>query len=407
MPSLISRYVVSELIPPFAVNLLFFTFVFIMAKLLKIIDLIVNYRAGMGVVGLILLYTLPQFLMFIFPMATMMSVLLTLLRMSGDQEIVALKAGGVGVHRLIPPVMVFCVMGCLLTLAMTLYGKPWSKYAVKQLTYRLAVSSFDAALKERSFIGQFEGMMLYISEADIQKRELRDVFIEDSRNPDLVVTIVAPRGRLVREPGSPVVRLRLYSGSIFQANPKNRSASQVQYETYDLTLDLEQMVGPPRRQKKDDEMYPDELFSYLDSFEKKEKRYFKALNELHIKFSIPFASVALGLIAIPLGLQLKSARKSAGLGMGIVVFLLYYVLMTIGLVLGEEGALSPLIGLWIPNLLILGAGGWLMFNTAKERPMPGSDALDRIISGLHTRFLRFRRDRRGEGSDGIPPACPG
>ncbi|MGD9017719.1 MAG: LptF/LptG family permease, partial [Desulfobacterales bacterium] len=104
MKTVIHRYIWSELIPPFLVNLVFFIFIFIMAELLKIINLMVNYRAGVGSVGLIIVYAMPQFLMFILPMAAMMSVLLTLIRMTGDSEIVALKSGGVGIGCLVPPV---------------------------------------------------------------------------------------------------------------------------------------------------------------------------------------------------------------------------------------------------------------------------------------------------------------
>lgn len=379
-----------------------------MAKLLKIIDLIVNYRAGLFSVGMIVMYVLPQFLMFILPMAVMMSVLLTLMRMNGDQEIVALKAGGISVYRLVAPVMLFCLIGCLFTFAMTLYGKPWSKRAVKQETYRLAVSSFDAALKERSFIGNFDGLMLYISQVDTRNREIEDVFIEDSRNADLIVTIVAPRGKIVRESDSSVVRLRLYDGGIHQANPKSKAASHVKFSTYDLKLDLKEMIGPPRKRKKEDEMYLPELISYIQAFEQRQKRYYKALNELNIKFSIPIASLALGLIAIPLGIQLRSARKSAGLGMGIAVFLSYYVLMTLGLVLGEKGILHPLIGLWFPNLLAGGAGIFLLNRTAKERSVPGFPWLERTVLRLkETIYRRLSRTwtRFAIENDGKPPSC--
>lgn len=406
MFSIISRYIFAELIPPFAVNLLFFTFIFIMAKLLKIINLIVNYHAGIGAVGLIILYAMPQFMMFIFPMAIMMSVLLTLIRMSGDQEVVAMKAGGVSLYRLVTPVMVFCLAGCLLTFVMTLYGKPWSKYAVKQLTYRLAASSFDAALKERSFIGHINGLMIYISEMDIRDREMKDVFIEDARNPGLIVTIVAPNGKIYKDDDSRSIRLRLTNGVINQADPNSHSASHTQFGTYDLRLDLDELIGSPRIRKKEDEMYLGELIDYLDNFEGKQRRYHKALNELHIKFSVPFAALALGLIAIPLGLQLRSSKRSAGLGLGIAVFLAYYVLMTLGLVLGEKGKLHPAIGLWFPNVIACWAGMVFLHYTAKECPLPGSKILKGMLRRIDDSAQRFLARRHGaqKGSMSNPPS---
>jgi lipopolysaccharide export system permease protein len=65
---------------------------------------------------------------------------------------------------------------------------------------------------------------------------------------------------------------------------------------------------------------------------------------------------------------LKSSRRSAGLGMGMFVFILYYVLMTAGRVFGEMGIVHPAVGLWAPNI-IMGAGGLILLERAvNEKP---------------------------------------
>ena len=94
---------------PFVINLVFFTFVFLMTKILEITNLIVNYKISMFSVLFILLYSVPRFLSFVIPMSVMMAVLLTFIRLSNDKELVSLKAGGVSIYGLMPPVLVFCV----------------------------------------------------------------------------------------------------------------------------------------------------------------------------------------------------------------------------------------------------------------------------------------------------------
>ena len=96
------------MMPPFVINLAFFTFIFLMTKILEITNLVVNYRAGLFNVILMLIYSMPFFLVFIIPMSIMMAILLTFLRMSGDNEIVALKSGGMSMYRFLPPVFLFC-----------------------------------------------------------------------------------------------------------------------------------------------------------------------------------------------------------------------------------------------------------------------------------------------------------
>ncbi|MBW1896256.1 MAG: LptF/LptG family permease, partial [Deltaproteobacteria bacterium] len=118
---IIGGYVLREMIPPFLVNLAFFTFVFLMAKILNVTKLIVNYGVGLSSVMLMLTYFIPSFLIFIVPMSIMMGVLIAFLRLSHDNEVVALKASGFSVYKLLPATLVFCLAGFLLTALMTVY----------------------------------------------------------------------------------------------------------------------------------------------------------------------------------------------------------------------------------------------------------------------------------------------
>jgi lipopolysaccharide export system permease protein len=90
---------------------------------------------------------------------------------------------------------------------------------------------------------------------------------------------------------------------------------------------------------------------------------------LHEKFSIPFARLALGLLAFPLGVQSMSLRKSNGFGMGMGFFLLYYLLLAFGWSGGEAGRYPPVIAMWLPNVVMGGAGIFLLHRNAKERPV--------------------------------------
>ena len=367
---IIHRYIFRGLIPPFLINLLFLTMVFLMTKIVKITKMIVNYNVSPGTIGLILMYSIPHFLVFVVPMSVMMAILLTLMRMSGDNEIIALKSGGVSLYRLLPPVIILAVAGCLATLFMTVYGMPQGKLAIRQLTYQMLASNTDIGLKARTFNNQFKGVTLYVNEVNLQNRRLKDVFIEDRRNPKAVSTIVAPEGLLLRDSEGRATRLRLYKGMINQVEREKQSANATYFTTYDINLvNMAQMMGMRRYSRKDEnEMSIAELKEHISKVRETPEKYFEALIELHQKFSVPVACLALGILAIPLGVELKTTRRSAGLGMGMFIFILYYVLMTAGRVFGQMGFYHPAIGLWAPNVLV-GIGGTIMLiRTANEKP---------------------------------------
>ncbi|MBW2406870.1 MAG: LPS export ABC transporter permease LptF [Deltaproteobacteria bacterium] len=366
--SIINRYLLKEMMLPFVINLVFFTFIFLMTKILDITNLIVNYKISMFSVLLILLYSVPRFLSFVIPMSVMMAVLLTFIRLSNDKELVALKAGGVSIYGLMPPVLVFCVIGVVLSVLITLYGMPWGKVSIRELTFQVAASHVDAGLKERTFNDSFKDVMLYINKIDLKKKILRDVFIEDKRSQNIVSTIMAPKGRMFADPDKLAFHLKLYQGTINQVNLGNRSAHSINFDSYDVNLDFKKPLTASNGGPKDeDEMHFGDLREYLKTFPKKNAQYYSALIELHKKFSIPFACLALGRLAVPLGIQSESAKRSTGLGLGMIFFLIYYVMLSAGSVFGEAGVYPPMIGMWVPNIALGSLGLFLLTKTANDR----------------------------------------
>ena len=368
--SIVNRYIFTEMIPPFILNIGFFTFVFLMAKILDITKMIVNYKISISSVFLLLLYSIPHFLEFVIPMSIMMSILLTFLRLSADNEIVALKAGGFSIYRLLPPVMLFSLLGFLLTGFMSIYGVPWGRLSFKDLTLEVVSSNAKIGLKERTFNDSFKDVMLYMNKIDLKSKILINVFIEDKRNKNIVSTVVAPRGNIFNQADSPSFHLRLYDGSINQVDIKNQATHSIKFDTYDINLDLEKTISAAKGRSKDEkEMNLVELRQHIQTFSKKDVRYFTALTEFHKKFSIAFACFALGILAVPLGIQSQSAKRSFGLGLGLFFFLLYYLMLSAGWVFGEAGVYPPVIGMWLPNVVMGGLGLFLLDRTAKERPV--------------------------------------
>jgi len=366
--SIINRYLFAEMIGPFVINLVFFTFIFLMAEMLQITDLIVNYSIGMLTVIMMLAYSTPSFLVYVIPMSIMMSVLLAFIRLSGDNEIIALKTGGISIYRLMPPVLLFCLAGCLITAFMSVYGQPWGRLSIKELAFKVVSSNLDLGLKERTFNDSFKAVMLYVNKIDLKNKALIDVFIEDKRSKDIVSTVIAPKGRLFSEHGGLVFHLKLYDGIINQVSLKNRSAHSVYFQTYDIRLDFKKdATSAGMRVKNRKEMSISELRQFLRDAGGKNDRYYKALLELHKKFAISIACFALGILAVPLGVQAKSSKKSSGLVLGLVFFLFYYLLLSLGLVFGETGVYPPVIGMWVPNFIMGGLGLYLLIRTANER----------------------------------------
>jgi len=358
---------------------LFFTFIFLMAELIEITNWIVNYNINLVTIFWMIFYQMPFLLIFVIPISVMITVLLTFLRLSNENEILAIKTGGISIYALLAPVVAFCFIGFVLTMVMSVYGQPRGRSALRELTRQIVSSNITIGLKERVFNDSFSDVVIYVNKIDPKTKTLRDVFIEDKRQPDRVNTVIAPRGQIFNEPERAISHLRLFNGSIHQSNLKDKAAHSIQFDRYDISLPM----NTPRAQKDKKPKRPKEMDTgYLKQFVKRsnaeDSRYFRAQLELHRRFAIPFGCFVLGLLAVPLGVQAKSAKRSFGLFLGLVFYLFYYLLMSIGKIYGETGAYPPAIGMWLPNFVMGGLGFYFLIRTANERTLKVDVVYDRL-----------------------------
>lgn len=364
----IDRYFLGELLPPFVLNIFFFTLLFLITKLPEISDLIVNYQVSTLSVFRLLSYSAPLFMQFTIPMSVMVSVMITFLRFSGDMEITALKAGGYSLWRFLPSVSFFCLLAAALTLLVTVYGIPWGKVGAKQLLIDLSSQHGRMAVKPMVFNDLFADITLYAAEIDRETGELTDVFIEDLRAEEGLGTITAPRGRIHTNPEDGSAILRLSDGMILREEGGG-GVHAISFKRYDLMLDFAENTSSIRIKKNDeDEMSLSEFRNYLSKEAKDTSAYREVLIAFHEKFSLPVACMVLGFLALGLGVRPMARKSQAGMAVGLFYFVLYYALLTMGRTFGESGVFPPAFAVWTPNILLFMAGSWLFIRLVSEKP---------------------------------------
>ena len=369
--SIINRYIFRELIPPFLINLVFLSLIFLLAQILEITNLVVNYKVSLKSVFLLIFFSMPDFLKFTIPMSVMMAVLLTFLKMASDKEIIAIKAGGCSIYHLLFPAFFFCAIGFSMTYALSVYGVSWSKESYKRLVSDIAAKGADAAIKERIFNDNIKDIIFYVNEVDVKKKMLYDVFIEDNRDEKNRSTVIAPRGkRFVNPDTKDAFIMRLFNGTIFRVSGEQRSVNTIKFDTYDVIIPIESAkIKPKTPGKGHDEMSVADLRAYIADKNTTPEQRNTAIMELHEKFSLPFACFTLGLLAMGLGLKSAFAKKSSGLGLGLACFLIYYALMGFGWSSGKSGILPPVLGMWMPNIVMIALGLYIFIRVAQEKPV--------------------------------------
>lgn len=377
MKRIIPLYIIKEILPPFFVSLLVFNFIMILAKILELSELVIVKGVRLDTILRFLLYSLPFSLMVTIPLSTLLAVLLAFLRLTGDNEIAVIKSAGIGLYRLLPPVILFCLWTYLVTSYLVLYLVPYSNRAYRNELLELAKVSADISIKERIFNNDFGQMVLYVSFIDLNQGWMRDIFIRDSRDTEMDNVVVASRGRIATDKKKRILVFELFDGVI------DRVEETISFKRYDLKLDLESALSSQHLRPPDQfELDQEDLWTVINGFDKDDIRYYTYRLEAHKRLSLPAASLVLGLIAVPLGLQGKNRGRNWGIIMGLGVFLIYYFLFTAGLSFGETGFYPPMLAMWMPNLIVGGAAIFFLRRANREAPIRLFGLVERIGSWL-------------------------
>ena len=88
--------------------------------------------------------------------------------------------------------------------------------------------------------------------------------------------------------------------------------------------------------------------------------------EANLRIAIAFAPFLFVLLGIALGVQFKKNSRSIGVGLSLIIIVLYYGLFLFFTSLASQGAFSPLLLTWCPNLIILAAGIFLWRRMARQ-----------------------------------------
>jgi len=393
---ILDRYVWKELVVPFFLALFVLTFLLLVDKIFDLTDLIINKGVPVYLVGQLLLYILPAFLVLTVPIGFLVAILFAIGRLSGDLEIVALKAAGVSPLRLLRPVLVFGLGVTGLTAVMMFEAVPRANYAFKSLIFDILRTQAAVGIKERVFNDSFGRFVIYVEAIAPDQIGLRNVFVADERNRDQLRVVTAQKGQLLSDEASRRVTLRLANGTVHETEPRSfQKYRQITFRSYDLSLTLENpLVRQGEAPKGDREMTVGELREQAAAAIRGGANPNPYRVEIHKKYAIPIACLVFALIGVALGIRAGGRWTAFVLFLPIVLF--YYVFLTSGEALGDAGRIPPWLGMWGPNLVVGGLGIGLLWASVQERPLlPAvARALLHRAGGSLVRVIRQRRPRR-------------
>jgi lipopolysaccharide export system permease protein len=338
----------------FALGIGTFTFVLLMDQMMRLMDLIINKGAPVGVVLRLILYVLPFSLTVTIPMSVLLAVLATYGRISSEGEAIALKTSGLSLYRLMAPGILFGIVATLAALWISALVQPDSTSALKTLTHQLKHTRALTALEEGVFNAEIPGLAIYVDHVKQQDGTLQGILVIDRRNQADQHLVIAQEGKLLTNNSETKIPIGLQlSKGTLQISSRDHPGRfrNLDFETYDLQIlaggTLAQTVERARQGK---ELKLEELRAEIARLKKDGGQPWPLQVELHKKFALPLACLILSAIGAPLAIRIKKATRGVSLALSVAFAVFYYILLATGESLGSRGRIEPALGVWFPNL---------------------------------------------------------
>lgn len=312
---------------------------------------------------------IPKVIPYALPLGLLTSVLLVLGKLSSQNEIVAMKASGMGLMRISSSIFFLAVIGCLGSLAINLYYGPNSSARYRQKLKNSIQKDPLNFIRPKVFIDDFPGYIMYAD--DRSGNDLANFWIwELDDKQRAVVFMKAQRGEFRHDPQHNAIKLSLINGSAEKRNssdPENFQGDPpptLIFEELSLTLSLDRIMAAAQVSKKMSNM---NIFELLDARKavindvklKPEDAFQKQVafqTQIQKNLASCFSILALTTLGIPLGIKISRRETYANLAVALGLALSYYLFVIMITWLEQKPHLRPDLLVWVPNLIFEGIG---------------------------------------------------
>ncbi len=360
----LDRYILQELFGPFLFGIAAFTAILAgSTALFQLVGQAVQYNIPLPLIVELFVYRLPSIIVFTFPMSILLASILAFGRLSSDLEIIAFRASGISIYRLIVPVF---IAGLTISLATIWFNEsivPRASHSAEELFISLTEKGAHAPKKNinHTEYGLDGSPTRIIHVGRIQDQSLEDITVIEFEKGMLNRLIRAHLGQW-----NPPNNWVFFDGTM-HIFPE-QDIDKILYvhflqETLSIPFNPKDLT---KREKTVEEMNAAELYGRISEKKKSGLSVADDMVKYHLKFSVPFASLIFAILGACVGLRPHRSSSAMGLGMSLIIIIVYYVLLSLGMGLGMSAILPAVFAEWIPNAVVGFAAFYLLYKIAYQ-----------------------------------------
>ena len=370
---LLDRYLLRELAVPLFYCLSGFLIFWITFDLFGELDDLREAQLSFAEIVVVYFQKLPDLLVVVVPVALLLAMLYTLTHLARHNELIAIRAAGVGIWRLS---LVYLIVGAFFSGFLYFVNEVWAVRGASSVELllenrRAGQENLDAGswTGPRHIENHGAGRSWDVENYNLLTSEMINPRITWRLTDRVVVKMVADRGGYTNGVWT------FKNMTAFRSDPDQPESMMIQVTNSPL-LSVKELTLTPRqvrseirissllgsvRLAKEAQVSLREISDYLTLHpDLPSDQRVKLDTQFHGRLAWPLTCLVVVLIAIPFGG--RSGRKNAyvGVASSIVICFAYFILLRVGLALGTGGRLPPWLAAWLPNLLFGGGAGWLI-----------------------------------------------
>ena len=345
------------MVPTFFIGVISFVSILLLFQILRLTDTLIQHDVSIRTLIHLLSYLSISFLPAILPMSLIFAIVLSYNRLSGDSEIIAMKSLGLSMWPIITPGLALGVGIAILSAYTSFQIGPWGNRQQELLVTEISNSKIISSIGEGTFSGFFN-LVVYANKINKDSDELEHVFIYDERDQNSPTTIISEKGKIVSEKSfnSYKAFVRLINGDIHKTSKEGHT--KIHFETYDLQI-VEPTNNKTRNKSIESLTYRD--LKKLTANTKNLKKLRRYQYEWHKRFALSFACVLFVMLGIGLGCRTNNRTgKSGGGVISVGVIVIYWLLFVAGNSFLKYPAVPVWFAAWLPALILLPAGLYLL-----------------------------------------------
>ncbi|MDR2767562.1 MAG: LptF/LptG family permease [Treponema sp.] len=408
-PKIIFFYIVRETLFAFLVCFLFFFFIFFVNQILYLAQDVLSKRVPPHQVALLIFFSMPSIVALASPFASLTGTLMTVGRLSSDNEILVLAGSGFSYRSVYAPALLVGLFISIFSFAANDILLPAGTVQFSRL-YRRILFSTPALELEANSIKRFKNTLLVTG--PVEGNVIRDVLIMDRTGSGERRLILAKNAGL-SDLGGGNIGISLESAfvqsgkenvredydyasssslryivpqdeiiqTVYNVGPREMSSVDVKkeirqkeitvYETLEIekfrlagrALKLEALIREGSGDRNGAAALASEYNSIAAAVREIENDRSLLIYRLEYfkKFAIPFGALSFVLLAVSIGLMAKRSGQTIGFLIGLVIAALYWAALLIGQAMGTDMGFSPFWSMWFPNAAALVSGFILAF----------------------------------------------